>query len=46
MASGDTHTGVDYWLNIPAKDISIWLELMSEQARERQRLIEKAAKKK
>ena len=46
MASGDTHTGVDYWLNIPVKDLCMWLELMNEQAQQRQKAIERSRGKK
>ena len=46
MASGDTHTGIDYWMNIPAKDLSLWLSLMEAQARERKKAIERAMNRK
>lgn len=34
MAACENSTGIDYWLSIPAKDIHVWLELLTEQQEE------------
>ena len=36
---GDSHTGIDYWLSIPVKELSVWLELMDEHYQEQKKML-------
>ena len=45
LSLDDSHTGIDYWLNIPVKDLREWLELLNEHYEAKREAYEKASKR-